>query len=181
MHSKLIYAVFLSSFLTLFTTSSFAGKQYVDETGFAASGYDVVAFHSLTQVAPGSTQPEAIPGKASITADYNNAVWAFSSEGNRDKFLADPAKYAPAYDGHCAYGVAQGGKVPGNPNLWRIVEDTLYLNINPQVVSLWEPDIPGQIATANKKWIKAEGKKPSKKSWRKMKQNKGTYSTQAPL
>jgi hypothetical protein len=34
-----------------------------------------------------------------------------------------------AYDARCAYGVSRGGKVPGNPNLWRIVDDKLYLNI----------------------------------------------------
>lgn len=181
MQPNLLKSILVASALTLFSTVSLAGPQYIDETGYAASGYDVVAFHSLDQVAPGSKQPEAVPGKASITAEYNDSVWAFSTEENRDLFLADPAKYAPAYDGHCAYGVAQGGKVPGNPNLWRIVDNTLYLNIHPQVVSLWEPDIAGQIEAADKKWLKAENKKPSKKSWRKMKQNKGTFSTAAPL
>ena len=171
MKSNFLKAALISSALSLFSTAGLAGPQYVDETGYAASGYDVVAFHDLQQAAPGSQQLEAIPGQASITAKFNDSVWAFSTEENRDKFLADPAKYAPAYDGHCAYGVAQGAKVPGNPNLWRIVDDTLYLNINPQVVSLWEPDIAGQIATADDKWLKYEKKKPSKKSWRKMKQN----------
>jgi len=179
MQKNLFSAVLLSA--ALFTTSAFAGPQYVDETGYAASGYDVVAFRSLEQAAPGSTQPEAVPGKSSITAEYNDSLWAFSTEENRDKFLANPAAYIPAYDGHCAYGLAQGGKVPGNPNLWRIVDDTLYLNINPQVVTLWEADIPGQIVEADKNWLKKEGKKASKKSWRKMKQNKGTFSTAAPL
>ena len=171
------------AFLALLTvnTFAFAGPQYIDESGFAASGYDVVAFRSLDQVSPGAKQPEAIPGKSAITADHNGATWAFSTEENRDLFVADPAKYAPAYDGHCAYGVAQGGKVPGNPNLWRIVDDTLYLNITPGVVKLWESDIPGQIVTAENKWLKAEKKRASKKSWKKIKDNKDTYTSEAPL
>ena len=163
------------------STLAFAGPQYVDETGFAASGYDVVAFRSLDQSAVGSKQPEAVPGNSGITAEYNGAKWAFASEENRDQFLADPEKYAPAYDGHCAYGVAQGGKVPGNPNLWRIVDDRLYLNITPKVVGLWESDIPGQIQDAESNWVKAEGKKASRKSWKKIKDNKGTYTQTAPL
>jgi len=110
-----------------------------------------------------------------------NATWAFSTEENRDSFLANPDKYAPAYDGHCAYGVAQGAKVPGNPNLWRIVDNTLYLNITPKVVKRWEKNIPEQIVSADKIWIEAEPKKASRKSWRKMRKNKGTFSTQAPL
>ena len=181
MKINLIKSLLISSVFSLYSAASLAGQQYVDETGFAASGYDVVAFRSMEQVAPGNRQLEAIPGKSSITADYNNAVWAFSTEENRDKFLADPAQYAPAYDGHCAYGVAKGGKVPGNPNLWRIVDNTLYLNIHPPVVSLWEPDIDGFLETADKKWVKAESKKASSKSWRKIKENKDTFSTQAPL
>jgi YHS domain-containing protein len=167
--------------LLLAHSLALAGPQYVDETGFAASGYDVVAFRSLEQSSVGTGQPEAIPGSAGIVAEYNGSKWAFATEENRDTFLADPARYAPVYDGHCAFGVAQGGKVPGNPNLWRIVDDKLYFNINPQVVGLWEADIPGQIVSADSNWIKAESKRASKKSWKKMKANKGTYSKVAPL
>ncbi|GAG25075.1 unnamed protein product, partial [marine sediment metagenome] len=113
----------------MFTSSAFAGQQYVDKTGFAVSGYDVVSFWDQKQTPVGKVQSKAVPGKASITAEYNGAKWAFASEANRDKFKASPAKYVPAYDGHCAYGVAVGGKVPGNPHLWRIVDNKLYLNI----------------------------------------------------
>ncbi len=158
-----------------------AGPQYVDESKFAASGYDVVAYQSLEQAPVGQPQHEAVPGKASITADYNGATWAFSTEENRDKFLADPARYAPQYDGHCAYGVAQGGKVPGNPNLWRIVDGKLYLNINPPVVGFWEADIPGQISTAESNWTKLESQDASAKSWKAIKANDSTYTQSAPI
>lgn len=131
---------------------AFAGDQYVDETGFAVSGYDVVAYFDLPQNPVGQSQPAAIPGKAAITADYNGATFAFSSEANRDRFTANPAKYAPQYDGHCAYGVSKGGKVPGNPTLWRIVDDKLYLNITENVVGFWEEDIPGNINLAEGNW-----------------------------
>ena len=129
-----------------------ADEQYVDSTGFAISGYDVVAYFDKAQADVGGDQLQATPGKASITAEYNGAVWAFSTEENRDRFVADPAAFAPAYGGHCAYGVAQGGIVPGNPHLWRIVDGTLYLNITRPVVGLWEEDVPGFIATANTNW-----------------------------
>lgn len=132
--------------------SAFAGEQFVDETGFAVSGYDVVAYRSLTQAPVGTAQPEAVPGRADITAEYNGATFAFANEENRATFLADPAHYAPQYDGHCAYGVSKGGKVPGNPNLWRIVDDKLYLNITKNVVGFWEEDIPGNINLAEGNW-----------------------------
>ncbi len=158
-----------------------AGEQYVDETGYAVSGYDVVAYHSLTQVVVGKTQPKAVPGKKSITAEHNGAKWAFANEENRAKFLANPDKFAPQYDGHCAYGIAQGGKVPANPNLWRIVDGKLYLNITPNVVGFWEEDVPGHIVKADKNWTSAEGKPASGKKWTAINANKGTYKTLGPI
>ncbi|SLN40430.1 YHS domain protein [Roseivivax jejudonensis] len=136
--------------------ASIAGPQFVDETGFAVSGYDVVAYFDLPQAPVGAPQPAAVPGRASITAEHNGATFAFASEENRDRFLADPEAFVPRYDGHCAYGVAKGGKVPGNPNLWRIVDGALYLNITPNVVGFWEEDIPGNIDTAEGNWVSIE-------------------------
>ena len=166
------------SALTLGTAQ--AGPQYVDESGFANSGYDPVAYFDLKQAAVGERQPEAVPGLASITAEYNGAKWAFATEAHRDAFLADPRKYAPAYDGHCAYGVAKGGKVPGNPNLWRIVDGRLYLNITPAVVDFWAEDIPGNLTAAEAKWKSTEADAASEKSWKALSDNDGTYSQPAP-
>ena len=142
--------------LTATTGVALAGDQYVDATGFAVSGYDVVSYFDLPQSAIGQPQQSPLPGLSSITAEYNGAQFAFSSEANRDRFLADPARYAPQYDGHCAYGVAQGGKVPGNPTLWRIVDDRLYLNITQNVVGFWEADIPGNLQASEANWTGLE-------------------------
>ncbi|MEM8592492.1 MAG: YHS domain-containing (seleno)protein, partial [Pseudomonadota bacterium] len=119
--------------------------------------------------------PAAVPGRADITAEYNGATFAFSTEANRDAFAADPAKFAPAFDGHCAYGVAQGGKVPANPNLWRIVDGQLYLNITKNVVGFWEEDIPGNITLASNNW--SVGLEPTGASNRDIPQ----FSSSAPL
>lgn len=136
-----------------FSSAAFAGDQYVDATGYAASGYDVVAYFDLPQNPVGKKQLPAVPGKTTITADYNGATFAFSSKKNRERFVANPAKYAPQYDGHCAYGVAQGGKVPANPNLWRIVNGKLYLNITPVVEDFWEENISGHLRTSERNWV----------------------------
>lgn len=133
-----------------------AGEQYIDETGFAVSGYDVVAYFDLEQVPVGSPQPAAVPGDRDITSTYNGATFAFSSEENKARFDANPEAFVPVYDGHCAYGVSKGGKVPGNPNLWRIVDDRLYLNITDVVVGFWEEDIPANIELAETNWASIE-------------------------
>ncbi len=162
-----------ASALTL-ASAAFAGDQYIDETGFAVSGHDVVAYFGLDQNPVGTVQPAPVAGRADITAEYNGATWAFSTEANRDAFLADPAKYAPQYDGHCAYGVSKGGKVPANPNLWRIVDGKLYLNITKNVVGFWEEDIPGNINLAEGNWADIE---PTEASDRTIPQ----YSSAAPV
>jgi YHS domain-containing protein len=136
--------------------AALAGEQYVDDTGFAASGYDVVAYFDLPQSAVGTSQPEGVPGNAAHTSEYNGATFAFASAENKARFDADPAQYAPQFDGHCAYGVSKGGKVPGNPNLWRIVDGKLYLNITRNVVGFWEEDIPGNITLADNNWVAIE-------------------------
>jgi YHS domain-containing protein len=143
---------FAAALSLLLATSALAGEQYVDPTDFAVSGYDVVAYFDLPQSEIGQPQAAGVPGLASITAEYNGATFAFATEANRDRFVADPAAFAPQFDGHCAYGAAKGGKVPGNPNLWRIVDGKLYLNITQNVVGFWEEDVPGNISLANGNW-----------------------------
>ena len=75
-------------------------------------------------------------------------------EENKARFEANPAAFVPQYDGHCAYGVSKGGKVPGNPELWRIVDGKLYLNYSKSVQKNWEKDVPGHIASGDKNWPK---------------------------
>ncbi|SET83381.1 YHS domain-containing (seleno)protein [Paracoccus homiensis] len=145
------------------STGAFAGEQYVDSTGYAVSGYDVVSYFDLPQSPVGAAQPAPQKGLKEFTAQYNGASFAFSSAQNRDRFLADPAAFVPQYDGHCAYGVAKGGKVPGNPTLWRIVDDKLYLNITKNVVGFWEEDIPGNITVAYGNWKDIEADDASDK------------------
>lgn len=161
-----------SLFVLLFgflITPGFAAQQYIDKTGFAVSGYDVVSYWSLEQNSVGQDQPAPLPGKTTITAEHNGAKWAFATEQNRDLFLKNPEKYIPVYDGHCAYGVSAGNnntgvKVPGNPLLWRIVDNKLYLNITEAVVGFWEKDIEGHITKADNNWDAGLDAKPASKS-----------------
>lgn len=155
---KLFATALVAALLAL---PAFAGEQYIDKTGYAVSGYDVVAYRSLPAAPVGRPQPAAVPGKSEFTAEYNGARFAFASAANRDAFLKNPAYYAPQFDGHCAYGVSKGGKVPANPNLWRIVDDKLYLNITKNVVGFWEEDIPGNINKAGGNWVNIESGKAS--------------------
>ena len=170
-----------SAFALATIGQAIAGPQYVDETGFAVSGYDPVAFFALEQSPLGEPQPKAVPGRTAITADWNGATWAFASEANRDRFLDDPEAYAPAYDGHCAFGIAKGGKVPANPNLWSIVDGTLFLNLSPNVQGMWFDDLEENVVAAEGNWPALEAGEASDRLWTTIEDNAATYETLAPV
>lgn len=112
--------------------------------GVGAGGYDVVSYFAGTPTA----------GQADMTADFKGAKWRFSSKANLEAFKADPAKYTPQFGGYCAYGVAKGYAVKGEPGQWTIVDGKLYLNYSAGVQKTWKADIPGNISAATANWPK---------------------------
>lgn len=109
----------------------------------AVGGYDPVAYF---------TDGMPVKGNKKFAMEWKGAWWYFSSAENLSKFKTNPTAYAPQYGGYCAYGVSQNAAVKGDPLLWKIVDGKLYLNINKQVVSIWNKDIPGYLSKANTHW-----------------------------
>src|SRR5262245_10934456 len=83
-------------------------------TGLALRGYDPVSYF---------TDNKPVMGDFTITAEHDGATYRFSSEAHKAMFEKDPAKYLPQYGGFCAFGTAQGYKVDGDPNVWKIVDN----------------------------------------------------------
>ncbi len=125
------------------SAAAVAGEQFLGDNGYAVSGYDPVAYF---------TESRPVAGDPAISYEHNGATFLFSSSENRDRFAADPESYAPAYDGHCAYGAAQNYKVPGLPEHWAIVDGRLYLNVSGRAQNLFDRDRPGQIEMAEANW-----------------------------
>jgi YHS domain-containing protein len=115
----------------------------LDKSGLAVHGYDPVAYF---------TEGKPAVGRAEFSADHDGATYRFATAVNRDTFLADPGKYAPQYGGFCAYGTALGKKFDGDPQVWKIVDGKLYLNLNKDVSKTWHKDIPGYIHKADSNW-----------------------------
>lgn len=111
--------------------------------GVAVGGYDPVAYFR---------QGRAVEGSAAITTTHRGAEWRFSSEENKAAFLAEPAKYAPAYGGYCSWAIAEGKLAKGDPKNWDIVDGRLYLNYNASIQKRWQADIPGFISKADANW-----------------------------
>jgi len=123
----------------------------VDQSKLALRGYDPVSYFTVGNPASGS---------AEYSAEYEGAVYHFATAENRDAFVADPAKYAPAYGGFCAMGAALNKKLDGDPTIWKIVNDRLYLNVSQDAFRVWNGDIQGNIAKADKNWPQIKDKAP---------------------
>ncbi len=138
---------------TVLFVSAFAAGVDVNATttGLALRGYDPVAY--FTQGAP-------TPGDFQITAEHNGATYRFSSEDNKALFVANPEAYVPAYGGFCAFGTAMGFKFDGDPELWRIVDNKLYLNLAPGIQQRWEADRANLIVAADENWQDIADKTP---------------------
>lgn len=118
-------------------------RRWFAENGVAIRGTDPVAYF---------VEGRPVTGRAELTLDWAGATWRFATAANRDTFAADPARYAPAYGGFCAWAVAEGYTAPIDPAAWRIVEGRLYLNYSRTIQRRWERDIAGNIRRADANW-----------------------------
>ncbi|MCG8488251.1 MAG: YHS domain-containing protein [Chromatiales bacterium] len=130
--------------LTVLSAPLWAGVDTgTDVNGVILAGHDAVAYH---------TEGKAVEGSPKFTAVYNDAIYRFSSAGNRNLFKEAPEKYAPAYGGYCAYGTALGKKFQVDGKAFQVVDGVLYVNKNQQVYEIWRKDIPGNLSKADEQW-----------------------------
>ena len=129
-------------FIGMASVKSFAQNQYL-KNGVAVQGYDVVAYFESNK---------AIQGNSEINTKYNNAMYFFFSEKNKELFLKNPLKDAPQFGGYCAYGASESHLSPTDPQAFTIVDDKLYLNYNLEVKKMWTKDRDARITKANEYW-----------------------------
>ena len=58
----------------------------------------------------------------------------------------------PQYGGFCAYGVSVGKKFDGDPQLWKVEDGKLYLNLNEEIYQAFLADLDGNIEKADDTW-----------------------------
>lgn len=117
----------------------------VDGGNVAVGGYDTTSYFE------GDGVP--VKGMADYTVTYNGTDYHFASAENAEKFKAEPAKFVPAYGGHCAWALgANNALAPGDPTVYEIVDGKVYLNFNKDVQANWEKDIPGFIEKSEANW-----------------------------
>lgn len=113
-------------------------------------GYDLVSYH---------TSEKPLKGNGNHIVEHHGITYQFINKKNQEKFARDPHKYLPAYGGYCAYGVAVGKKFVGDPDVWKVVDEKLYLNLDNKIQGIWNNDISGNIKKADTNWMKIKFKK----------------------
>ena len=96
---------------TFFLARAARAQPVFAEGGVAVRGTDVVAY---------ATEGRPVLGRPDLAHHWHGAAWHFASAANRDRFAADPMRYAPAYGGFCAYAVSEGYTAPIDPAAWRL-------------------------------------------------------------
>ena len=143
MRFRMVVRACVVATLTSMLFHSAVAGQFNEADGVAIKGHDPVAYFTANR---------PVKGDAAHAYEYKGSKFLFATRENRDMFAADPGKYAPQFDGYCAYGVAVGAKADIDPSAFSVVDGKLYLNVNPAVQKKWSGDIPSFIKAADEKW-----------------------------
>ena len=84
----------------------------------ALKGYDPISYFT-------DGKPEK--GSSEFTFAFDDTTYWFKNAEHRDKFIADPERYAPQFDGFCALQLSRGLKVEADPEAWTITNGKLYV------------------------------------------------------
>lgn len=115
----------------------------------ALSGYDPVAYFADGKPAKGSREHWLA---------FDDAVYLFKSAAHRERFAAQPERYAPQYAGFCAGGVSKGYKAEPDPEAWLIANGRLFVFQYKDRVEMFRQKIAEVEAQASANWPAVKAK-----------------------
>ena len=124
-------------------------EQFPEGRRVALSGHDPVAYFEDGEPAKGSRE---------FWFAFDDVVYLFRSAQHRDKFAADPERFAPQYDGYCAGGVSKGYKTEPDPEAWLIANGRLFVFQFKDRVPMFQKIIDEVAAKANENWLSLRSK-----------------------
>ena len=89
-----------------------------------------------------------LKGSAEFSSTYEGKTYHLVSADAKAMFDAEPAKYAPAYGGECAFGVSINETFPVDPTNYKVVNDRLFLflkNGDTDALELWNNENEAEI------------------------------------
>jgi YHS domain-containing protein len=112
-------------------------------TGLAIQGFDPVSYF---------VDAAAAPGRAEFEYSYRGVVWRFRNLGNLAAFMEDPTGYAPQFGGYDPVAIGRGVPSPGNPLIWLIAGQKLYLFYSAQTQAAFKADVRRLLSQAAARW-----------------------------
>ncbi|SFD51619.1 hypothetical protein SAMN05428997_13120 [Bosea sp. CRIB-10] len=106
------------------------------------------------------TVGKPILGFDRFSAEYEGAIYRFSSEANLKLFKAMPSKYAPVHGGFCLQGAAGGRKLDGDPSIFQVVDGRLALFSYKAALDSYLKDPARNSQKASDNWAKIHDKTP---------------------
>jgi hypothetical protein len=113
--------------------------------GLALAGFDPVAYF---------TDRDAVLGRPELESTIRNTFWRFRNPGNQAEFTAHPDVYGPQFGGYDPVAAARGVAVPGNPRIWHIARQRLYLFFDQNSRDAFAADPAAAAAAAEARWPK---------------------------
>jgi YHS domain-containing protein len=98
-------------------------------------------------------QPER--GKADLKVNLPERTYYFSTDAQRQLFLANPAKYEPQYGGFCSSGAAYAIKLGSDPTAWTVRDGRLFIFGDVLGKTAWEVDPEWNVKHADGLWPEA--------------------------
>jgi hypothetical protein len=147
-----VFALFLLSPLAPLDAATTERVVNDRNTGLAIYGYDPVAYF---------TESKPVAGKPDYEMRYGDVIWRFRSDGNRAAFSESPEIYQPRYGGYDPIGIARGVAVPGNPMLWAVFGERLYLFYNEAARTEFAANPDSSISAADGRWQEVQQDLPN--------------------
>jgi YHS domain-containing protein len=135
-----------SVFLMLPGAASFAQSDPSAPLRVVLKGHDPVAYF---------TEGRPVKGSPEFKHDWDGERYLFSNAGNRDKFAANPERYAPQFSGYCTGSMAGGVRREGHPEAWIISDGRLYVFGQVRFKEVAEKDsgwLAERVVAANQNW-----------------------------
>jgi YHS domain-containing protein len=113
-----------------------------EEVPLAIKGYDPVAYFTVGK---------PMPGLPELEYERDGYRYRFSRAEHRERFKADPARYAPQFANFCAMALSKGELVVADPENWLISDGKLYVFGKPAPAgpALFQKDLAANIIKAN--------------------------------
>jgi len=114
-------------------------------TRVALKGYDPVSYFA-------DGKPEH--GSSEFSFAFDDTTYWFKNAEDKTRFAADPAHYAPQFDGYCAVSLSRGIKFEADPEAWEIKDGKLYVFGMKAVMADFRDNGVAIAEKANENWTK---------------------------